>query len=78
MGKPLMIQLDDEKKIDELKEKLHAKTKIEVVRAGLELLEKEINRKEKIENWKKVAALVSSSSREVNLEFQKYSRLKKL
>lgn len=78
MGKPLMIQLNDEKKIDELKEKLQAKTKIEVVRAGLDLLEKEVNRREKIENWKRVAALVSSSSKEVNLEFQKHSRLKKL
>ena len=78
MGKPLMIQLDDEKKIDDLKLRLHAKTKIEVVRAGLRLLEMEISRKEKAENWKKVASLVSRSSREVNLEFQKNSRLKKL
>ncbi len=78
MGKPLMIQLDDEKKINELKEKLHAKTKIEVVRAGLELLSNAVSRKEKAERWKKAAALVADSSKEVNLEFQTHSRFKKL
>ena len=32
MGKPLMIQIEDEKKIEQLKEKLQAKTKIQIVR----------------------------------------------
>jgi hypothetical protein len=77
MGKPLMIQEDDEKKIEELKARLHAKTKIQVVRAGLMLLEEQINRKEKSDRWRKAAALVSGSSKEVNFEFQKHSRLKK-
>jgi hypothetical protein len=78
MGKPLMIQLYDEKKIDSLKLKLGAKTKIEVVRAGLILLEREVDRNEKAERWKKVAALVAESGREVNLEFQKHSRIKRI
>ena len=73
----MMIQLSDEKKIEDLKEKLGAKTKIEVVRAGLVLLEREIDKNIKAERWKKVAALVADSSRDVNLEFQKFSRLKR-
>jgi hypothetical protein len=77
MGKPLMIQEDDERKIEELKSRLHAKTKIQVVRAGLMLLEDQINRKEKSDKWRKIAALVSRSSAEVNLEFQKHSQIKK-
>jgi hypothetical protein len=77
MGKPLMIQVGDEQKIEELKEKLHAKTKIEVVRAGLRLLERELDRIEKAERWKKAAATVAASSKEINQEFQQYSRLKR-
>ncbi len=77
MGKPLMIQVDDEQKIEKLKEKLHAKTKIEVVRAGLRLLERELDRIEKAERWKMAAAHVAASSKEINQEFQKYSRLKR-
>ena len=77
MGKPLMIQVHDEKKIDDLKLKLGAKTKIEVVRAGLALLEKEILDKEKSKRWKNAASLVAKSSKEVNQEFQKFSRIKK-
>lgn len=77
MGKPLMIQLDDENKINDLKERLQAKTKIEVVRAGLRLLEKEVSRREKAQRWRRAAANVAQGSKEVNLEFQKYSRLKR-
>jgi hypothetical protein len=77
MGKPLMIQLDDEKKINDLKERLGAKTKIEVVREGLRLLDSQVRRQEKIRNWKRVAGLVAESSKEVNQEFQKHSRLRR-
>ena len=78
MGKPLMIQADDEKKIDALKVRLHAKTKIQVVRAGLALLEAQIDRQEKAEKWKKAAATVATSSARINAEFRPQSRIKKL
>lgn len=77
MGKPLMIQEEDDAKIASLKEKLGAKTKIEVVRAGLELLEREAERKERIERWKRAARLTTASSSAVNRDFQKHSRLKR-
>ena len=77
MGKPLMIQAEDELKIESLKEKTGARTKVEVVRAGLRLLEAETEKLERISRWKKAAALVSSQSAVVNKEFQKHSRLKR-
>lgn len=76
MGKPLMIQPEDEKRIETLKQKTGARTKVEVVRAGLRLLENETERRDRIERWKKAAHLVADQSLEVNKDFQKYSRLK--
>jgi hypothetical protein len=76
MGKPLMIQEIDDERIEHLKKDLGVHKKIDVVRAGLTLLEKEAERVKKIKRWKQAAKLVSKNSREVNKEFQKYSRLK--
>lgn len=77
MGKPLMIQEEDEKAIEDLKERTGARTKVDVVRAGLRLLEKETERRERIKLWQKAVALVSRSSAEVNKDFQRSSRLKR-
>jgi len=77
MGKPLMIQEEDEKVIEDLKERTGARTKVDVVRAGLRLLEKETERRERIKLWQRAVALVSQNSDEVNKEFQRSSRLKR-
>ena len=77
MGKPLMIQKEDAEKIELLKEKLGAKTKIEVVRAGLNLLEQQTERQFRIERWKRAAKVALLGSGEVNQEFQKHSRIKR-
>mgnify|MGYP001566023436 FL=1 len=77
MGKPLMIQKQDDDKIEQLKAQLGAQTKIEVVRAGLRLLEKETLRNMRIQQWKKAARLVAAQSAEINSEFQSSSLLKK-
>ena len=69
-----MIQLEDDRRIESLKKRLHAKTKIEIVRSALDLLEKQIDRAEKTVRWKKVAKLVSESSREVLMDFQHGTR----
>jgi hypothetical protein len=78
MGKPLMIQEEDERRIDSLKRRLGIKSKVDVLRAGIELLEKEVERKERIRRWKRAVALVAKTSREVNAEFQSLSRLKRI
>lgn len=78
MGKPLTIQPEDDQQIENLKERLGAHTKIEVVRVGLQLLEKETSRRERIVQWRRAAALVSKQSAEVNRAFQPYSRLRRI
>jgi hypothetical protein len=77
MGKPLMIQEEDERRIEQLKRRLGIQRKVDVLRAGINLLEKEAERRERIQRWKRAAALVAPSSREVNAEFQPHSRLKR-
>ncbi len=76
MGKLLMIQENDVRRIDALKQELKAKTKVEIVRAGLDLLEKETQRRKRIERWRKASSAVAESSRKVNAEFRTHSRLK--
>ena len=77
MGKPLMIQEEDERRIESLKRRLGIQTKVDVLRAGIDLLEREVERRERIGRWKRATALVAPTSREVNAEFQVHSRLKR-
>lgn len=78
MGKPLMIQEEDERRIENLKRRLGIQRKVDVLRAGIDLLEKEAERRERIRRWKKAAALVAKTSHEVNAEFQTHSRMKRI
>jgi len=77
MGIPLMIQESDNQRIELLKKDLGIHKKIDIVRAGLLLLEKEAERIRKMKRWKQAAVLVAKSSRVVNKEFQPHSRIKK-
>jgi len=76
MGIPLMIQEADNQRIDALKKDFGIHKKIDVIRAGLDLLEKEAQTLKKIERWKQAAKLVSKSSQVINKEFQLHSRIK--
>jgi hypothetical protein len=76
MGIPLMIQKADDEKIEHLKKDLGISKKIDVIRAGLALLEQEAERIKKIKRWKHAAKLVAKSSHSVNKDFQKHSRIK--
>ncbi len=76
MGKPLMIQIEDELKILKLKEKMGAKTKIDVVRKALDLLEEQLRQQEKAERWIRSAKLVKDSGLEVLKEFETKNRFK--
>jgi hypothetical protein len=77
MGKPLMIQEDDDRRIERLKERLGIATKIDVVRAGMALLEQDALRRERLEQWKRAAARVAVDSAHVNAAFRVHSRLKR-
>lgn len=77
MGKPLMIQEEDERRIDTLKRRLKIARKVDILRAGIELLEKEADRRERVLRWKRAAGLAAKTSQQVNAEFRRYSRLKR-
>ena len=72
-----MIQEEDDRRIENLKRHLGIQSKVDVLRAGMDLLEKEVERTERVRNWKRVAALVAKTSRQVNAQFQPHSRLKR-
>jgi hypothetical protein len=76
MGIPLMIQEMDNERIEALKKEFGIHKKIDVIRAGLKLLEHEAERIQKVNRWKHAAKLVVQSSYEVNLDFQAHSRMK--
>lgn len=78
MGVPVMIQDRDNEMIEHLKKDLGIHKKIEVIRAGLVLLDKEAKRLKQLKRWENAAKLVVENSDEINKEFQKYSRLKQL
>lgn len=76
MGVPLMIQESDNKRIENLKKGLGVHKKIEVIRAGLDLLDQEVQRSKRIKQWKNAAKLAAKSSSEINRDFQSHSRIK--
>ena len=78
MGRPLMLQEADAERIETLKKRLGARTKIEVVRSGLDLLEREAEKSERIARWRRAARMVAGESRKVSREFQRHSRLGRL
>ena len=75
MGKPLMLQDQDAKRIESLKKRLGAPTKIAVVRSALDLLEQSAARRERIARWRRAVRLAARESRVVLHEFRRRSRL---
>lgn len=77
MGKPLMIQEADDRRIEALKRRLGIDRKIDVVRAGMTLLEQQAERSERVERWTRAAARVATESHRVNADFRRHSRLRR-
>jgi hypothetical protein len=77
MGKVLMIQPDDDLRIEQLKRRLGIHRKVDVVRAGIELLEAQAERQERAVRWRRAAGIAAATSREANREFRAHSRLKR-
>jgi hypothetical protein len=73
-----MLQEDDQQRIEALKKRLGAKTKIEVLRTALDLLERDAERAERVARWRRAVRLVAGESRRVSREFQRHSRLRRL
>ena len=73
----MMLKESDIERIDRLKDRLDASTKVEVVRTALDLLERDTDRAERVARWKKVASRVAKTSRKTLQEFRGHSRLKR-
>lgn len=78
MGKPLMIQIEDDARIELLKEKTGAKSKVDVIRAALFLLEADVKRTERIKRWERAAKIVGKSGLKTLKDFQTKNRFKNL
>ena len=77
MGKPLMLREDDDRRIERLKHRIGAPSKVEVVRTALALLEARAERAERAVRWRRAAGLAAASSLEVLRDFQPHSRLRR-
>ena len=73
-----MLQEADAARIEALKNRLGARTKIDVVRSALDLLERDAEKRERVSRWRRAARMVAPESRKVSREFQRYSRLGRL
>jgi hypothetical protein len=78
MGKPLMLQEADAERIETLKKRLGARTKIEVVRSALDLLEHDADRADRMARWRKAVGAVARESRAALRDFRPHSRLRRL
>ena len=78
MGRPLMLQEADAERIEVLKKRMGARTKIDVVRLALDLLEHDAERTERVRRWQRAVPLVAPESRAVARAFRTHSRLKRL
>ena len=78
MGKPLTIKEEDDQRLQLLKKQTGAKSKVDVLRNALSLLEQDVLRMERIKKWKKAARLVADSSYETLKDFQTSKRFEKL
>jgi hypothetical protein len=78
MGKPLMLQEAEAARIESLKKRLHARTKIEVVRSALDLLERDAERTDRIAQWHKAVGVAARESRAALRDFRPHNRLRQL
>lgn len=78
MGVPLMLQEADAKRIELLKKRLGAATKVEVVRTALDLLERDTDRATRAARWAKAVKLAAPTSREAVAAFRPQSRLHRI
>lgn len=78
MGRPLMLQDHDAERIEALKKRLRARTKIEIVRTALDLLERDADRAERVRRWRRAVRIAIGESRAALRDFRPHSRLRRL
>jgi len=75
MGVPLMLQEADAKRIEALKKRIGAATKVEVVRTALDLLERDVDRTARVARWERAVRVAAATSRRALAEFRRHSRI---
>ena len=78
VGVPLMLQEADARRIEALKKQIGARTKVEVVRTALDLLEREAERSARVVRWERAVKITAATSRRALAEFRSQSRLHKI
>jgi Arc/MetJ-type ribon-helix-helix transcriptional regulator len=73
-----MLPKTDAVRIKSLKKRLGLRTRAEVIRIALDLLERDTETKERAARWQTAAGLVENESRKVSRDFRPYSRLWRL
>jgi len=63
MGVPLMLQEADARRIEALKKRIGARTKVEVVRTALDMLERDAERTARVVRWERAVRLAARTSR---------------
>jgi hypothetical protein len=72
-----MLQPDDAERIDKLKRRIGARSKVDVVRAALTLLECTAERAERAERWTRAVKLAKAESQRALRDFRGQSRLRR-
>lgn len=77
MGVPLMLQEADAQRIEMLKKRLGARSKVDVVRTALDMLERDAERTDRVRRWERAVRLAKGESRRAGKDFRAHSRLKR-
>ncbi len=72
-----MLREEDDRRIERLKSRLGAPSKVAVVRSALDLLETQAEHADRVLRWRRAARLAARSSAEVLRNFQPHSRLRR-
>jgi hypothetical protein len=72
-----MLREEDDRRIERLKTRLGAPSKVAVVRSALDLLEDKAAHAERVARWRRAARLAAASSDDVLHDFQPHSRLRR-
>lgn len=78
MGKPIMLREEDDARIEELKARIGAPTKVDVIRQGLALLESQAAREDKVRRWQAAVKAARRTSEAALRDFRQHSRLKRV
>ncbi len=71
-----MLQEPDAERITSLQRRIGAKSKVDVVRQALSLLERRLARADRERRWARAVSLAATESRRVNAEFRSGSLLR--